>query len=155
MALLAACSAPLASQSAASRVHFEGLHDVPESALRGAVRDDGHDDLWLLAALYDQGYIQAKVASSKKVADDGAMDVTYRIEEGPRFRVRAIAVHERGSPNAVASLSRTKAGDWFSRRLVIEDIAELRTRFGQREIVPAIAVDANARAVDLDVVIGS
>ncbi len=165
MMLVTACGAPLAAQSPAVRVHLEGRHDDPESALRETVQIDKakgpedevmkRDELWLLAALYDRGYIQAKVGSSKKLADDGALDVTYRIEEGPRFRLRAIVVHEGGSSQVVSSLHRTRAGDWFSRRLVMEDLAELRTRYGNREITPEINVDANARIVDLDVVIGS
>lgn len=155
--LVTACSAPLAAQSAAVRVHFEGTHDVPETALHGVVQVDKvkdpasevvkRDELWLLATLYDQGYVQAKVRSSNVVAGDGARDVTYRIEEGPRFRVRSI--------RAPTTLHRTKVGDWFSRRLVMEDLAELRRVYGGREITPNIVVDAQARSVDLDVVIGS
>jgi len=154
-----------------ARVHLEGMHDVDESQLRDVVQVDKlkdprskadreqvmrRDELWLLAALYDRGYVQAKVTSSTTLAD--IVDVTYHVEEGARFHLGALAVHERGSPSALGTFHRAKAGEWFSRRLIVADIDELRALYAEQghsnaQITPNANIDAQKRTIDLDVVI--
>ena len=148
--LLAGCSA---SMDGNERVRFEGLHDVSEASLRGA-----KDDLHVLAALYDQGYVEAKVRTSQRVAADGAPEVTFRVDEGRRYRLRSATLHERDSSTARAALRRTKAGDWFCRSDVVRDLEDARAVYaslGHRDakISPTMTVDEAAQAVELDLVI--
>lgn len=180
--LLAACSGgvdtfPVATADTTTqahpklRVHLEGMHDVAESQLRDVVQVDKlkdpnskadrehvmrRDELWLLAALYNRGYAEAKVTSSTTLAD--TVDVTYHVEEGARFHIGAVAVHERGSESALGSFHRAKTGEWFSRRLVVEDIDELHALYAEQghanaQITPNANIDAQKRTIDLDVVI--
>jgi len=162
--VLVACSSAVSPSQVA--VHFEGIRDVDEADLREVIHEgelkepEGRrqDELWVLGALYDRGYVQAKVTSSSATRADGAVDVTFHIEEGARFRVGSLSVHERDSESALAAFHRAEAGEWFSRKLVVEDIDELRALYVERghksaRITPIANVDPQKRTIDLDVVI--
>jgi len=122
------------------RVHFRGAHHVPEQALRDAIAIDKvgsvsgaknrevieRDVLYVQAILYDYGHIQSRVQEPLvEIAADGAIEVTYIFEEGPRFRLGALTVSDAdGAP--LATLEHAKQGDWFSRKILVDDLAGIR-----------------------------
>ncbi len=163
---LVGCSS--ASLDGNVRVRFEGLHEVSDAALRPAVHVSSaspaereetlkRDELQVLAALYDQGYVEAKVRSSHRAAADGT-EVTFVVDEGRRYRLRRATLHERDSDNARATLKRTKVGEWFCRSDVVRDLDDARAVYaslGHRDakISPTMTLDEAAHAVDLDLII--
>jgi outer membrane protein assembly factor BamA len=164
--LLIGCSS--ASLDGNVRVRFDGLHEVSDSALRSVVhvtsasaseREETikRDELHVLAALYDQGYVEAKVRSSHRAAAD-ATEVTFAVEEGRRYRLRSATLHERDSTTARATLKRTKVGEWFCRSDVVRDLEDARAVYASlghkdAKIAPAMTLDEAAHALDLDLVI--
>lgn len=170
-----AASAALPAREARGRVrvHFEGAVQVPVSALAAAVEIDKpgksagasnrevleRDQLLVSAVLYDFGFVQAKVREPiVEVADDGAVEVTFRIEEGARFRLTKLEVRETDDAGRavapLATMRRAKAGDWFSRKALADDLADVRRAYHDAgyafvEADPETAIDAAARTIEL------
>lgn len=163
------------------RVRIEGAKAVPEPELRAVLCIDkpgcapgasnrevlDRDVLYLQAALYDRGYVQSKVDAPKvSAAADGAIEVTFPIEENDRYKLGAIDVVELDAANkptaalggdaTVRAFVRGKPGDWFSRAAFVEDLGKLRTHYrdagyARVEADPETELDATAHTLKLRV----
>jgi outer membrane protein insertion porin family len=156
------------------RVRFEGLRQVPEQTLRDVVEIDKpdksrgvsnedvleRDTLLISATFYDLGYVQAKVDEPKiEVAADGAYEVTFKVEEGVRFRLGKLEIREKDPKRApLGSFTHSKAGEWFSRKLIVRDVQAI-TRiyrdlgYAHADVAPETQIDLATRIVDLAIVI--
>jgi outer membrane protein assembly factor BamA len=177
----AAAVAPQApsSQPAAGavRVVIVGLEQLAEADARkelcvGTARcpaDDpealARDGLMLQSNLFDNGFIESLVAPPEVKQAGGVKEVVYRVTEGRRFRVKGIAVKE---PDAAARKQKpiripattTKAGDWFSRRVMVDDRVRIERIYRDAgyanvniDVATKIAADSPSPEVSLDVVI--
>lgn len=182
LVVLAACAhaAPAASvalapapPSAAARswvrVRFEGVHEVAESALRGAVELDAlaphhgvNTDAMergmyaLEVVLWNLGYLECKVNEPRAVdRPDGTVEVTFVIHEGKRFRIGKAAFHDRDAA-PLDGLREVRAGEWFSRRALADDVSRvLRTYhdagYASAEVTPSMPMNDAAGIVDVTI----
>ncbi len=131
--------APSAQPAAgAVRVVIVGLEQLAEADARkdlcvGTARcpaDDeealARDGLVIQANLFDNGFVESHVAGPDVKQTGGVTEVVYRVTEGRRFRVKKLSASE---PDAAARKNKPiripamtlKAGDWFSRRVMVDD----------------------------------
>jgi outer membrane protein insertion porin family len=84
-------------------IRFDGAKKIEAKTLKtkittadGQMLDTGTLELdqgKIRDAYADEGYADAKVTSQVTPAGPGAVDVTFRIEEGPKLKVKGIVVH--------------------------------------------------------------
>ncbi|MBL8610733.1 MAG: hypothetical protein JNL38_25560 [Myxococcales bacterium] len=106
---------------------------------------------------YDSGMIQAAVSSKADATPDGQVTVTFKVDEGDVFKLRALrftklaAAHER----ALAGVVKVRPGTVFSRSAVKEDLDRVTAFFAARNervnVVPLTDVHVPSRAVDLTI----
>jgi outer membrane protein assembly factor BamA len=136
---------------------------------RGDDLDDvlSRDTLAITATYFDFGYIEMEADQPRVVkAKDGTpLSVSFVIREGARYRLRQLLVDERDEHNQpVAALGNENLrsritladGDWFSRKLIAEGLADIRrlyadAGYADAEANPETTVDKEARFVDVDV----
>lgn len=155
----------------ASRVHFEGNRAISRDDLLGVLHFPAtgpyatdqldNDGLYIQALYYDRGYIAVKVTAKRTGADA----VTFQIEEGARFRIGKLEVREvdaNGSPvppldgMPARAHFRSKPGDWFSRRALVDDLDALRriyqdAGYGLVEIEPLTEIDPQGTFIDITI----
>lgn len=162
------------------RTHFAGNQQLDDATLRAVIHvdktstdDDGtrppsailqHDSLLLSALYYDWGYIQSEIGPSKvtEARDGPFVDVTFTItKEGRRFRIRKLTAYERddGEKKTLADDElrrriRPVSGDWFSRKILVEDLTSLRTFYRDRgyaevEALPETELTPSEGIVDI------
>jgi Surface antigen variable number repeat/Sel1 repeat len=158
-----------------STVHFDGLHEVPESAMRNAIEIDkrnlppgmsnqdviARDLLLIQSVLWDYGFLESHVLEPRSEAGaDGVLDVTYRVTEGVRFRLQKLEVRDvddAGKPLVpLDGMHRTKVGEWFSRSTITEDLNDLRHAYrdaGYARVTaePDLILDDTTRTVAVTV----
>lgn len=165
---------PVSSQSAwlASHVVFEGNEKVSRADLLSVMHPhaDGpypsqyelEKDLVLLTSLYyDRGYVLARIDQPALEGDK----VRFRIDEGSRFRIGTIVVHDIDAhgvpiktPDGLPTRRhiRSRPGDWFSRRVVAEDLDEIKRLYKDVgypavEISPQSPVDSEHTTIDITI----
>jgi outer membrane protein assembly factor BamA len=141
----------------APRVRFVGNHEVPVAELQALAKRmapelasaDGREQLalWVAAACYDRGLVEAKV-EPPTVAADGALVVT--VHEGPRYAVAKVDFAGRWprSPDELRAALRTRAGALFSRGAAMADLDKLRAIAG-RDVAVETSLDSERHAVEL------
>jgi outer membrane protein assembly factor BamA len=109
------------------------------------------DRVALQAELEARGYLAAKVHDAKITYDDGAF-VTFAIEQGPLFRVRAVTIT--GATEKDAGVVTIGAGEVATAdriRIAREALAErLDVRGQQVSVLAHVHPDAAAGLVDID-----
>lgn len=129
------------------------------------------DDLTRLQAYYyDEGYLGMSVGQPRieLSPDRRYVDITIPIEEGPRFRIGRITVHESDSDgNEVETLVPrgelledlgVESGDWFNRTRLVESLQSITRSYrdagyASAELAPETDVDSERRIVDLAIAI--
>lgn len=154
------------------RVHFQGCHEVAESALRPVVQIDKPDaagpvvpprdilagDLFRVkAAYFDRGYIMVEVGSpiTSESADGHFVDVTIPIEtEGARYRIAKLTISDDGKD--LRSRISLPDGAWFARDVLVKDIDHLRDEYraqgyAEIDIEPEMELDPTAHTVTVHI----
>jgi outer membrane protein insertion porin family len=155
-------------------IKFEGNSDFPAKKLKGIIktsekgflswitssgslnREDLEQDVARLGAFYqNNGYIDAKVAEPDVEYKEDAIHITFKIMEGPRYRVGKVdvagdLVYPKGD-----ILSKLKIGkeDHFNREVVRTDLlylSDMYTDLGyaHAEVVPRIDKDEKTLVVN-------
>ena len=159
------------------RVHFEGLVELKESDLQPVVDIDKpkknigasnrdvleRDTLLVQAELYDRGYIASKLKEPRiDIGADGVIDVTFHVEEGGRYRMSKVWVEElddtKKSVSPLETIKRAKSGDWFSRKVLVDDIRDITTKYRNAgyalaDVLPETEIDPSAHTVAIKVAI--
>ncbi len=88
---------------------------------------------------YDRGYLSVRVDPPEvRVSPDAKVTVArFHIDEGPRYRVGSLAIDERDPEGRVVrplgppldQRMTLKAGDWFSRAVIVGDLGAIRTGY--------------------------
>ncbi len=159
-----------------ARVVFEGNHDVSRDDLlavlhfpaSGPYPEDvlERDVLLLHAAYYDRGYVDATVAPpTVEASADGADSIVrFRIQEGRRYRIGRIEVHEVDTDGAGASVGgsslrgrmRARDGEWFNRQTLADDLEVIRRMhrdlgYPLVEVEPQVHLDRDRSIIDVTV----
>ncbi len=159
------------------RVHFEGLTVLTESDLAPVVEIDkpkknigssnrdvlDRDVMLIQAELYDRGYINGKLKEPRvEIGADGVIDVTFHVEEGVRFRMTKLWVEElddtKKPVTPLATVERAKTGDWFSRKVLVQDISAITTKYRDAgyamvEVTPETDLDADKQSIEIKIAI--
>ena len=126
----------------------------PEEALE-------RDVLLLCAHYYDRGYVNARVDTPEITGDK----VRIRITEGPRFRVGRVEAHDLDEHGAALSTPdgaptrshfRARAGEWFNRRVFIDDLETIRGLYrsaGYANVQVEPVTEVNSERASIDIVI--
>jgi outer membrane protein insertion porin family len=156
------------------RIHFPGVKEVSEDELRSIVWIDKdaspsgdpasdaprsileRDMLLLAAGYYDRGYIMVKIGEPvvTEAQNEPFVDITVKIDEGPRMRIRNIKVFE-GSVDMRMHIS-VPDGAWFARDVLVRELAALRTHYRNQgyanvEAEPETEIDPVTKTVDIRV----
>ena len=147
---------------------FEGLHVLEPRALQamlvtvaGSPVSDAaleRDALVITAAGYDRGLIAIHVEPAQVVESSAgdAAAVSFRVEEGPQYRLGSVQVA--GSPSLDPKESRQALkgltpGTTFSRQVVLDAITRIKVAHalhGSRvEVTPETQVDAAHKRIDV------
>lgn len=128
------------------------------------------DLIRLQAYYYDEGYLQMQTGRPRVelTPDQGHIDITVPIVEGPRFKIGKIDVAELGDDNQVVEplggrkrlreMITQESGEWFSRSKIGETLQGI-TRFyrdrgyARAEIVPETELREDDRIVDVRIAI--
>lgn len=163
------------------RAHFAGNQELDDSKLRAVLHidkslpDDAstptstlleRDALFVTALYYDHGYMQLELGPTtvKEATDGPFLDVTFTVKnEGKRIRIRRLSTFEREdgaekilSDDEVRRRFRPRSGDWFSRIVLVEDLAKLRTFYRDHgyanvEAEPQTDLDVREGTVALEI----
>jgi outer membrane protein insertion porin family len=149
-------------------IGFEGLHVLEPRALQAALATAAgspvsdaaleRDALVIAAAGYDRGLVMIRVEPAQVVesAAGDAATVSFRVEEGPVYRLGKVQVA--GGPALSPEESREAlkglvSGGTFSRKVVLEVITRLQATYAKRgwrvEITPETQVDAAHKRIDV------
>jgi outer membrane protein insertion porin family len=170
------------------RITFVGNHNVPDSELReimitgatsvfdwgsgGAFRADAFErDILVINALYyDRGFLSVQVFTPRVTLtpDRTGIEITITIQEGPRFKIRALRVFEQdedgkvveplGGRRRLREMVRARPGDWFNRAELAKDLGAIQTMYRDAgyanvEAPPATELDPEKQEVDIIVAI--
>jgi outer membrane protein insertion porin family len=141
------------------RITFIGNHEIPDEELRalmftgnagffafgsgGPYRQDAFErDIAVISALYyDRGYLNVQISTPRVMLtpDRNGIEISITIEEGPRFRIRQLRIYERGDDGRevepidgrrnLRNMVRARAGDYFNRAELLEDLGAVRTLY--------------------------
>ncbi|MBX3231245.1 MAG: hypothetical protein KIT84_09910 [Labilithrix sp.] len=113
----------------------------------------------IVNAYYDRGYVNVRMEELQRdVAADGAVTVTWPVQEGERFSVGKVSFS--GAPAdklegelRAAMKTRTKAV--FDRSMLQADIARIRELFAKRgkkvEVNPLTKTDQKAKTIEIEI----
>jgi len=174
------------------RINFVGNHGVPTEELMevmltgkggllgslglggvdGPFRQDVFErDVMVLSALYyDKGYLAVQIGTPRVMItpDREGIEITIGVEEGPRYRIRALQIEERdedghpieplGGRRHLREMLRARPGDFFNRGELVKDIAAVQTMYRDAgyanvEVPPATELDPDRSEVDVRVAI--
>ncbi len=115
-------------------------------------------DLRNVEKLYsDAGYLQVEISEPQVSATKGGIDVTVRIEEGPRFRVGSLEISGDETSDLVQlrELLSLEEGEWFNRSTLTADVTSLRDHYTDRgffyaTVEPLSNVHEQTRVVDVN-----
>ncbi len=106
---------------------------------------------------YNNGYLNARIGEPEISRIEGGLLVTFPIVEGPRFKVSTVSLTgEMIMPQAeVAAKFQTKAGDWFDRGKVRNDLTYLHDLYADRgyayvEAKPKVSQNTEERTVSIN-----
>jgi outer membrane protein insertion porin family len=146
-------------QVSVKRVTFIGNESIPTDELRslmfignpgilafgsgGPFRQDAFErDVAVISALYyDRGFLAVAISTPRVMLtpDRTGIEITLTIDEGPRYKIRQLRVYERGEGGKevepiggrrnLRMMVRAKAGDYFNRAALLEDLQALRTLY--------------------------
>jgi outer membrane protein insertion porin family len=94
------------------------------------------DDMTAIRSYYNAlGYFDVTIDKSIefKGSEKESVYVTYRVNEGPRYRIRNIELNGMNvlSEGAIRRELKTLPGDYFTTRNLNEDISEIREKYGE------------------------
>jgi outer membrane protein insertion porin family len=105
---------------------------------------------------YNHGYLTARVGEPEIKREPGGLVVTFDIVEGPRFKVASVGVSgEMIVPKKeLMARLKLKAGDWFNRSKLREDLRGLHELYADRgyayvEVRPRVKEDRDKHTVAL------
>lgn len=124
------------------------------------------DMMMLQARYYDEGYLNVHVGSPRisLSPDRRHLDLAVPVEEGVRFKIGRVRVHEvdedgdeedlLGGRRKVREMVEVRRGTWFSRKNVAGDLERIQRHYRDSgyanvNIEPRTAVDVSKRLVDL------
>jgi outer membrane protein insertion porin family len=146
-------------QVSVKRVTFIGNESIPTDELRslmfignpgllafgsgGPFRQDAFErDIAVISAMYyDRGFLAVAVSTPRVMLtpDRTGIELTITIDEGPRYKIRQLRVYERGDDGKevdpiggrrnLRMMVRAKAGDYFNRAALLEDLQAIRTLY--------------------------
>ncbi|MFO0555429.1 MAG: outer membrane protein assembly factor BamA [Polyangiaceae bacterium] len=170
------------------RISFVGNNNVSEDDLR-EVMITGHtsffdfgsgasfradaferDVLIINSLYYDRGFLGVQVATPRVMItpDRTGIEITIPIVEGPRFKIRSVAVYEKdadgkevepiGGRRALRDMIRSRPGDYFNRAAIAKDIGNIQRMyrdqgFANVEVPLDNDVDPTANEVDIRIAI--
>ncbi|RYZ09332.1 MAG: outer membrane protein assembly factor BamA [Myxococcales bacterium] len=109
----------------------------------GPFRQDAFErDIAVISAMYyDRGFLAVAVSTPRVMLtpDRTGIEITITIDEGPRYKIRQLRVYERGEDGKevepiggrrnLRMMVRAKAGDYFNRAALLEDLQAIRTLY--------------------------
>lgn len=123
-------------------------------------RSDLDQDVERIKALYlNEGYLQAKVAEPEIHVDKEAkrLDITVRIEEGPRFRLGKVQVvgSKIFSPEELLDTLKLPKEEFFNRDVLRKDLAAVTLKYSElgyvfADVVPVTRVRKDETVVDVN-----
>jgi outer membrane protein insertion porin family len=146
-------------QVSVKRVTFIGNESIPTEELRslmfignpgllafgsgGPFRQDAFErDIAVISAMYyDRGFLAVSVSTPRVMLtpDRTGIEIAITIDEGPRYKIRQLRVYERGEDGKevdpiggrrnLRMMVRAKAGDYFNRAALLEDLQTIRTLY--------------------------
>lgn len=166
------------------RINFLGNLNVKDDELRavmataqqsffsfgsgGPYRQDllERDVLLLSALYYDKGFLNVQIGTPRVMItpDREGIEITLSIHEGPRYTIRQLKVFERdadgneieplGGRRALRQMVKSKAGDFFNRAELVNDLQAVRTLYRDAgyanvEAEPETDLDPLKKEVDL------
>ena len=106
---------------------------------------------------YNHGYMTARISDPQITREKGGLVVTFDVVEGKRFKVSSISVSGEMimDHDKVMKALKTKAGNWFSREKLRNDLRYLHDLYADRgyayvRIQPRIREDRKASTVAID-----
>ena len=83
---------------------------------------------------FNHGYMSARVGKPVITRGDGGLIVTINVDEGPRFKVASVEVSGQLiiPKKEMLALIKTKAGDWYSRSGLRDDLTALHELYANR-----------------------
>ncbi|NUP05246.1 MAG: outer membrane protein assembly factor BamA [Polyangiaceae bacterium] len=170
------------------RITFVGNHSIKDDELRevmvtgqtsffdfgsgASFRADAfeRDVLVINSMYYDRGFLAVQVSTPRVMItpDRTGIEITIPITEGPRFKVRSVAVYERdadgkevepiGGRRALREKVRARPGDYFNRAAIAKDIGAIQRIYRDEgyanvEVPLDNDVDPESNEVDLRIAI--
>ncbi|MBS2011894.1 MAG: hypothetical protein JST00_03315 [Deltaproteobacteria bacterium] len=108
---------------------------------------------------YDRGFVNVRLETPQKVrAADGVAAITFKVEEGPVFRIGTLKVKgvDAATTKEILSRLKVKSGEIFSRKKMVADLEALRAMLeerGKKSATVEPETQADPRKSVLDVVI--
>lgn len=170
------------------RITFTGNHSIDDDELRevmvtgqtsffdfgsgASFRADAfeRDVLVINSMYYDRGFLAVQVATPRVMItpDRTGIEITIPISEGPRFKVRSVAIYERdnegkevepiGGRRGLREQIRARPGDYFNRAAIAKDIGAIQRIYRDEgyanvEVPLDNDVDPETNEVDLRIAI--
>ena len=106
---------------------------------------------------YNEGYLHVRISEPLIKREEGGLLVTFNIDEGPRFKVSSLSLSgDMILPQAEMMKGlKTKAGSWFSRQSLREDLMYLNDLYANRghayvEVRPDVKENAQNKTVAIN-----
>ena len=158
------------SELTKTTVSFDGARDGRVGGLRKAVElEEGapisealveRAALLVSAFYFDNGFLNVKVATpARDRAKDGTVRVSFKITEGPVFKIGKIRASKVGGDLEKEILAKvtTKPGEVFRRSKLKSDLDAVRAMFQARgekvDVDPSTELDPKRAVVDIDLVV--
>ncbi|HEX2881743.1 MAG TPA: outer membrane protein assembly factor BamA [Polyangiaceae bacterium] len=174
------------NQVSVRRITFIGNETISDEELRAAMitgnpgffgfgsggpfRQDAFErDIAMISALYyDRGYLTLQVSTPRVMLtpDRNGIEVSITLEEGPRYKIRQLRVYERdengkeiepiGGRRKLRNMVRAKAGDYFNRAELLEDLQTVETLYrdhGYANVIANPETKLNPDTNEVDVVV--
>ena len=147
------------------------LRDVIETSTKGFfswITDSGvldtailKQDAARLAAFYhNHGFLEAKIGEPRVVQEENRLQLTFPIDEGPRYRVGSITLSGDliTDRDTIYDLLKIRNEEYLSRKVLREDILRIIDLYAEKgyafaEAKPKIKKSADGRRVDVDIAI--
>ncbi|MFC1641428.1 outer membrane protein assembly factor BamA [Myxococcota bacterium] len=147
---------------------YTGATGILSFGSGGPYRQDAFErDIAMISALYyDRGFLEVSVNTPRIMLtpDRSGVEISVTLNEGPRYRVRQLRVYERGTNGEevepingrryLRNMVRSRAGDYFNRAELLEDLGAVRTLyrdhgFANVEADPDTRLHPDTREVDV------
>ncbi len=158
------------ARSKLGKVVFDGARDGRDVGLRKAIEmEEGapvsealaeRAGLLVSAFYYENGFMNVRVAAPvRDRAKDGTVRVSFKITEGPVFKIGKIRATKDGAAleKEILGKVKTKPGEVFRRSKLKADLDAVRDMFQARgekvEVEPSTQLDPKKGSVDIDLVV--